>query len=66
MCCSHRGRAQARTIGAAAAGNGSGGEADRPQFVSPYRLTGKTVKTGKNDAADAAAICEAASRPSKR
>ena len=31
-----------------------------PHFVSPYRLSGKT---GKNDAADAAAICEAASRP---
>ena len=34
-----------------------------PHFVSPYRLSGKT---GKNDAADAAAICEAASRPSIR
>jgi transposase len=34
-----------------------------PHFVSPYRLSGKT---GKNDAADAAAICEAASRPSMR
>lgn len=31
-----------------------------PHFVSPYRMQGKT---GKNDAADAAAICEAASRP---
>jgi transposase len=31
------------------------------QLVSPYRLQGKT---GKNDANDAAAICEAASRPS--
>ena len=30
------------------------------QHVSPYRLQGKT---GKNDANDAAAICEAASRP---
>jgi transposase len=30
-----------------------------PHFVSPYRLSGKT---GKNDAADAAAICEAAVR----
>jgi transposase len=29
-------------------------------FVSPYRLAGKS---GKNDANDAAAICEAASRP---
>jgi len=34
-----------------------------PHFVSPYRLSGKT---GKNDAADAAAICEAASRPTMR
>lgn len=31
-----------------------------PQFVKPY------VKTNKNDAADAAAICEAVSRPSMR
>ncbi len=32
-------------------------------LVSPYRLQGKT---GKNDANDAAAICEAASRPTMR
>jgi transposase len=32
-------------------------------FVSPYRMEGST---GKNDATDAAAICEAASRPSMR
>jgi transposase len=31
-----------------------------PQFVKPY------VKRGKNDAADAAALCEAASRPTMR
>src|SRR5260221_184723 len=30
-----------------------------PQFVKPY------VKRGKNDAADAAALCEAASRPTR-
>lgn len=30
------------------------------QFVTPYRIQGKT---GKNDSNDAAAICEAASRP---
>ncbi|WP_157272395.1 IS110 family transposase [Azohydromonas aeria] len=30
------------------------------QFVAPYRLQGKS---GKNDANDAAAVCEAASRP---
>jgi transposase len=30
------------------------------QFVAPYRIQGKS---GKNDANDAAAICEAASRP---
>ncbi|MEO5738368.1 MAG: IS110 family transposase [Variovorax sp.] len=34
-----------------------------PKFVSPYRLSGKR---GKNDAADAAAICEAAQRPNMR
>lgn len=32
-------------------------------FVTPFRMTGRS---GKNDAADAAAICEAASRPSMR
>ena len=32
-------------------------------FVSPYRMEGKS---GKNDATDAAAICEAASRPNMR
>jgi len=32
-------------------------------FVSPYRMQGKS---GKNDANDAAAICEAASRPNMR
>ena len=32
-------------------------------FVTPYRMEGKN---GKNDATDAAAICEAASRPSMR
>ena len=31
-----------------------------PKFVAPYRVTGKR---GKNDAADAAAICEAVTRP---
>jgi len=34
-----------------------------PKFVSPYRMSGKQ---GKNDANDAAAICEAAGRPSMR
>jgi transposase len=34
-----------------------------PKFVTPYRLSGKK---GKNDAADAAAICEAVTRPSMR
>lgn len=34
-----------------------------PKFVTPYRLTGKR---GKNDAADAAAICEAVTRPNMR
>lgn len=34
-----------------------------PKFVVPYRLSGQR---GKNDAADAAAICEAVVRPSMR
>jgi len=34
-----------------------------PKFVAPYRLS---CKRGKNDAADAAAICEAVTRPSMR
>jgi transposase len=34
-----------------------------PKFVTPYRMSGKR---GKNDAADAAAICEAAQRPQMR
>ena len=34
-----------------------------PKFVTPYRMSGKR---GKNDAADAAAICEAVARPSMR
>ena len=34
-----------------------------PKFVAPYRLSGKQ---GKNDAADAAAICEAVQRPNMR
>jgi len=34
-----------------------------PKFVSPYRMGGKR---GKNDAADAAAICEAVTRPKMR
>jgi transposase len=34
-----------------------------PKFVTPYRMAGKA---GKNDAADAAAICEAVQRPNMR
>lgn len=34
-----------------------------PKFVTPYRMSGRR---GKNDAADAAAICEAATRPAMR
>jgi len=34
-----------------------------PKFVAPYRLSGKR---GKNDAADAQAICEAVQRPQMR
>ena len=34
-----------------------------PKFVAPYRMSGAR---GKNDAADAAAICEATQRPNVR
>lgn len=34
-----------------------------PKLVSPYRMSDKA---GKNDAADAAAICEAVARPNMR
>jgi transposase len=34
-----------------------------PKFVAPYRMSGKR---GKNDAADAAALCEAVTRPNMR
>ncbi len=34
-----------------------------PKFVAPYRMSGKR---GKNDTADAAAICEAVTRPQMR
>jgi transposase len=34
-----------------------------PKFVTPYRMSGKR---GKNDASDAAAICEAVTRPNMR
>jgi transposase len=34
-----------------------------PKFVAPYRMAGKR---GKNDANDAAAICEAVTRPNMR
>ena len=34
-----------------------------PKFVAPYRMSGKR---GKNDAADAQAICEAVQRPNMR
>ena len=34
-----------------------------PKFVAPYRMSGKQ---GKNDAADAMAICEAVQRPNMR
>ena len=33
-----------------------------PKLVAPYRMSGKR---GKNDAADAAAICEAVQRPGR-
>ena len=34
-----------------------------PKLVAPYRMSGKR---GKNDAADAVAICEAVQRPAMR
>lgn len=34
-----------------------------PKFVAPYRMSGQR---SKNDAADAAAICEAVTRPNMR
>ena len=34
-----------------------------PKLVAPYRMSGRR---GKNDAADAAAICEAVQRPNMR
>ena len=53
-------RALARILGPYAAALRSYGAADGPQFVKPY------VKTNKNDAADAEAICEAVGRPNMR
>lgn len=47
-------------MGAATDENRLHGKADGAQFVKPY------VKTNKNDAADAEAICEAVSRPTMR
>ena len=44
-------------------GLGLDGRLIAANFVSPYRMEGRS---GKNDATDAAAICEAASRPSMR
>ena len=37
-----------------------------PKFLTPYRLSDKKGKKGKNDADDAQAICEAVSRPNMR
>ena len=37
-----------------------------PQFVKPFPWTQGDVKTNKNDAADAEAICEAVARPNMR
>jgi len=34
-----------------------------PKFVTPYRMSGKR---SKNDAANAAAVCEAVTRPNMR
>ena len=51
-------------LGAQAAGAGPGRAASsRAQLVEPYRSQGAS---GKNDANDAAAICEAACRPTMR
>jgi transposase len=45
------------------AGHGHTVKLMAPKLVAPYRMSGKR---GKNDAADAAAICEAVQRPSMR
>jgi transposase len=47
-------------LGAAVRAHGHTVRLMAPKFVSPYRMSGKR---GKNDAADAAAICEAVQRP---
>ena len=45
------------------AGHGHTVKLMAPKLVTPYRMSGKR---GKNDAADAAAICEAVQRPNMR
>jgi transposase len=45
------------------AGHGHSVKLMAPKLVTPYRMSGKR---GKNDAADAAAICEAVQRPNMR
>jgi transposase len=50
-------------LGAAVRGHGHTVRLMAPKFVTPYRMSGKR---GKNDAADAAAICEALQRPHMR
>ena len=54
---------QRASLGAPAGALGLDARLIAAHFVSPYRMEGKS---GKNDATDAAAICEAASRPSMR
>ena len=45
------------------AGHGHTAKLMAPKFVAPYRMSGRR---GKNDAADAIAICEAVQRPNMR
>ncbi len=56
----HGGMRQRASLGAQAAGARPHVRLMAPQFVKPY------VKTNKNDAADAEAICEAVARPNMR
>lgn len=56
----HEGMQQCTSLGKEVQGLGHTVRLMAPQFVKPY------VKTNKNDAADAEAICEAVTRPNMR
>ena len=59
----HGGVLRRAPLGAAVSRHGHTVRLMAPKFVAPYRMSGKR---GKNDAADAAAICEAVQRPNMR